>query len=148
MPSLEDLINMTRSGNMTLLNLTQPGNVTSIEDQYNVATKPNGMTSFEDILTMPSDEDLLNLTQPGNVTSLKDLLNLTNLKNLEDILGNFKQTLTTSVDLSLSVFYSLVRNYFYIKIMTQGRNLQNVLGKFIRFFVTLGLKILRLFRLY
>ncbi len=112
MTSLEDLINMTRSVNMKLLNQTQSVNVTSIEEQYNVATKPNGMKSFEDILTMTSDEDLLNITQSGNVTSLKDLLNLTNLKNLEDILGNFKQTLTTSVDLSLSVFYSLVRNTF------------------------------------
>jgi len=29
----------------------------------------------------------------------------------------------------------------------QGGNLQNFLGKFVRFFETLGLKILRLFRL-
>jgi len=31
--------------------------------------------------------------------------------------------------------------------LTMGRNSQNYLGKFLRFFITLGLKILRLLRL-
>jgi hypothetical protein len=47
------------------------------------------------------------------VASGAELLNLThltqtNLKNLGNIVGNFKQTLTSSLDLSHPVFYSLV----------------------------------------
>jgi hypothetical protein len=102
-----------------LLSLTQPY-TTLYEDQHNLTTSGE-MSSLESYFKMrytgdmTSVEDLLNLTQPGDVTSPAGLLNLTNLKNLEDILGTFKQTLTTSVDLSLSVFYSLVRNYFKAK---------------------------------
>ena len=47
--------------------------------------------------------DALNGTE-----EMRAALNLTNLKNLENILGNFKQTLISSVEVSFSVFYSLV----------------------------------------
>ncbi len=123
MTSLGDLINLSKLSNMKslkgLLSLTQPY-TTLYEDQHNLTTSGE-MSSLESYFKMrytgdmTSVEDLLNLTQPGDVTSPAGLLNLTNLKNLEDILGTFKQTLTTSVDLSLSVFYSLVRNYFKAK---------------------------------
>jgi len=53
------------------------------------------------------------------VTNFMDALNGTdelkvtlNLTNLENILGNFKQTLISSVELSFPVFYSLVSQTF------------------------------------
>jgi len=51
-----------------------------------------------------------NLTEFNNLTSFDFDFdgNMTDLNNLEDILGNFKQTLISNVELSFSVFYSLV----------------------------------------
>ena len=57
-----------------------------------------------------------NLLESDNLTETKNLTNfdgnMTDLNNLEDILGNFKQTLISSVELSFSVFYSLVRSFW------------------------------------
>jgi len=48
---------------------------------------------------------------------------------------------------SLQFFQNFVCFFSKPQILYQGQNLQNFLGKFVRFFVTLGLKILRLLRL-
>ena len=56
-----------------------------------------------------AESSIINLTDVRNWTFLEDEFNMTNLNSLEDILGNFKQNLLSSVDLSFSVFYSLVR---------------------------------------
>ena len=70
----------------------------------------------EQAMSDMAENSSINLTDLKNWTFLEDQFNMTNLNSLEDILGNFKQNLLSSVDLSFSVFYSLVRKILRINI--------------------------------